>query len=238
MAGEGAGGGSSSRELQMRVLSALVLAAIALVSDWFGGVVFTLVWCLAFGLIGFEWFRILALHRQASLGWWAAGLLYAAAPCAAVLLLRASETHGLITILFLFAVVWGADVGAYFAGRGIGGPKLAPTVSPKKTWAGLFGGLLTAIVAGVLLLWAVGIAARPAHAGLAALLALASAMGDLFESWFKRKFGVKDSSHLIPGHGGFMDRLDGFIFAAVLAAMIGLARGGAGDVAGGLISGW
>lgn len=170
--------------------------------------------------------------------WYVGGTIYAGGMVWAICALRYSTDFGLTAILFLFFVVWGADVGAYFAGRAIGGPKLAPAISPNKTWSGLIGGLMTAGIAGSAVLMLMGVPLRPMHIVLAFILALVSAMGDLFESFFKRKFGVKDSSQLIPGHGGFMDRLDAFIFAAILAAMIGVARAGMDDVGGGLLAGW
>jgi len=158
--------------------------------------------------------------------WSGAGVLYAGAIMASPVLLRASPAYGLSAILWLFAVVWGADIMAYFGGRLIGGPKLWPRVSPGKTWSGalvgaLSGGILGAIV--VLL-------TAPSGARLAPILALGLAaavieeLGDLFESGIKRRFDVKDSSHLIPGHGGLMDRLDGFVAAATFATAIGWAR--------------
>jgi phosphatidate cytidylyltransferase len=162
----------------------------------------------------------------------AAGVFYAGAMLVAVCLLRASWPYGLSAILWLFAVVWGADVMAYFGGRLIGGPKLWPRVSPAKTWSGFWVGILCGASAGLLL--------HDAAVSLALLFALGLATGavaqggDLFESFLKRKFGVKDSSHLIPGHGGLMDRLDGFIAAAVFVAFIGAARYGIPDIAAGI----
>jgi phosphatidate cytidylyltransferase len=130
--------------------------------------------------------------------------------------------------------VWVTDIGGYFAGRGIGGPKLWPRVSPKKTWAGAIGGFAASLViAGAFA------AAGLGNAGplllLAAVLSIASQLGDLFESAVKRRFGVKDSSHIIPGHGGLLDRLDGFVAAIVLAAIFGFLRAGADGVGRGLM---
>jgi phosphatidate cytidylyltransferase len=124
-------------------------------------------------------------------------------------------------------VVWCTDIGGYFAGRTIGGPKLWPRVSPNKTWAGAAGGfVLSLLVAAGFAMNGFG---RMAPLLLiAAALSVASQLGDLFESAVKRRFGVKDSSHIIPGHGGLMDRLDGYVAAVVLAAILGILRGGAG----------
>lgn len=158
-----------------------------------------------------------------------AGVLYAGALVVGVNLLRASPAYGLAAILWLFAVVWGTDVLAYFGGRRIGGPKLWPSVSPGKTWSGAVVGA----VAGALLGSLVAEVAAPGGARflpmtmLGLVVSVASQLGDLFESAMKRRAGVKDSSRLIPGHGGLMDRLDGFIVAtAVAAAVAGIRSSG------------
>ncbi|MGJ0424459.1 phosphatidate cytidylyltransferase [Methylocystis sp.] len=167
--------------------------------------------------------------------WAATGVVYAGALAFSVCLLRESPDFGALAIAFLFAVVWGTDVFAYFGGRLIGGPKLWPRVSAGKTWSGTITGVLCGAFLGLV---AVYVGAGPQLAswrvflvGLAA--AAFSQVGDLFESSVKRRFGVKDSSQLIPGHGGAMDRLDGFIFASAFAAAVGLLRG-APSVAAGL----
>lgn len=173
-------------------------------------------------------------HRPTLL-WNVSGVIYAAALAAGVLVIRLSADDGLLAFLWLFAVVWPTDVGAYFAGRALGGPKLWPAISPRKTWSGLIGGVLAAAAASLLVLTLGNVAVRPQHLLLAVALALASQAGDFLESWVKRCFGAKDTGGLIPGHGGVMDRLDGFIAAVVLAALIGLVRGGPDAVATGLI---
>jgi phosphatidate cytidylyltransferase len=167
--------------------------------------------------------------------WIALGVIYAAAVLIPAVMLRADVSLGLIAILWLFAIVWAGDTGAYFAGRAIGGPKLAPSVSPSKTWSGAIGGTLASIVAGCIALVAAGLDLSLVHAMLALAISVASQAGDLLESAFKRRFGVKDAGNLIPGHGGVMDRLDGFLFAAVVALAIGLARGGLDAPAVGLL---
>lgn len=161
---------------------------------------------------------------------------YAAPIVLGPILLRADPLLGLAAVLWLFAVVWGTDIAAYFVGRRLGGPKLWPAVSPGKTWsgaiggalAGMLGGVAVAAFAGVPLLWPV------------ALLALAASIlaqaGDLFESAVKRRAGVKDSGRLIPGHGGLMDRLDGFAAAAAFAVVVGTIRGGADAAGQGLLA--
>jgi phosphatidate cytidylyltransferase len=167
-------------------------------------------------------------------GWVAGGVPYAAAIGVAPIALRADSEGGLAAMLLLFAIVWSTDIAAYFVGRLIGGPKLLPRVSPKKTWSGALGGLAAAMLAAILLAKLAGLAPI-ALAGIAAILSCLAQAGDLFESLLKRKFGAKDSSHLIPGHGGLMDRLDGFVFAAAVAAMIGILRGGLEAPARGLL---
>lgn len=145
-----------------------------------------------------------------------AGLLYAVFPAVALVFLREQPGQGLLLALWTMAIVWATDIGAYFSGRAIGGPKLAPRLSPNKTWAGLIGGMVAAAIVGALIAWLGGLPTFCRIAG--APLAVAAQMGDLFESWLKRRSGVKDSGTLLPGHGGVLDRLDGVAPVAVLVA--------------------
>jgi len=166
--------------------------------------------------------------------WAAAGFLYAAAAEIASVLVRLDPVKGFAALMFVLLIVWVTDSGGYFAGRGIGGPKLWPRVSPKKTWAGAVGGFAASLAV------AAGFAAFDlGRVGpllmLSGALSVVSQLGDLFESAVKRRFGVKDSSHIIPGHGGLMDRLDGFVAAVVVAALFGFLRGGADGVGRGLM---
>ena len=158
--------------------------------------------------------------------WVAGGIPYAGALAIAPIVLRSDGEEGFLALIFLFAVVWTTDISAYFVGRAVGGPKLMPQVSPKKTWAGALGGLLAAVAVAIALAKLASLTAWFAFAMLAVVLSLSAQAGDLFESFLKRRFGTKDSSHLIPGHGGLMDRLDGFATASLAAVLIGLARGG------------
>jgi phosphatidate cytidylyltransferase len=183
---------------------------------------------LALGLISVLW---TAPERR---GWAAAGFCYAAAAEIASVLLRLDPAKGFAALMFVLVIVWVTDSGGYFAGRGIGGPKLWPSVSPKKTWAGAVGGFAASLaVAGAFAAFDLG-RTVPLLVS-AAILSVASQLGDLFESAVKRRFGIKDSSHLIPGHGGLMDRLDGFVAAVVLAAIFGFLRAGADGVGRGLM---
>ncbi|WP_306119947.1 MULTISPECIES: phosphatidate cytidylyltransferase [unclassified Roseitalea] len=156
------------------------------------------------------------------------GFVYAALLLAALALLRGEwgDRAGLVAILFLVAIVWATDIGAYFVGRSVGGPKLAPRVSPKKTISGAIGGLGAAVAAGVLVHLAFGVRSAGTAALLAILLSVLAQAGDLFESWIKRRAGVKDSSNVIPGHGGMMDRVDGLVFAAIGLWVAGAASAG------------
>ena len=166
--------------------------------------------------------------------WSATGFFYAAAAEIASVLVRQDPVNGFAPLFFVLLVVWAADIGGYFAGRGIGGPKLWPKVSPKKTWAGAIGGFVAGLaVAGAFA--GAGAGKTGPLLALAAFLSVISQLGDLFESAVKRRFGVKDSSHIIPGHGGLLDRLDGFVAAVVAAAILGFLRGGADGVGRGLM---
>jgi phosphatidate cytidylyltransferase len=159
-------------------------------------------------------------------GWATVGILYMAALGISAVALRADPFLGFEALLFVFAIVWVTDSAAYFAGRAIGGPKLWPAVSPGKTWAGAIGGATGGLVAGLLIGLIVGIAVTPELALVAFGLSALSQCGDLFESAVKRRFGVKDSGNLIPGHGGLMDRVDALIFALAAAAILGWLHSG------------
>jgi phosphatidate cytidylyltransferase len=252
--------------LQVRVISAVVLAVVVLGLTWLGGLPFRLFCALISAVVFYEWSRMARSSPAAGLGllpealmavfvvaliaglaahtllllvvgmvvaaaifgaargtgqWDASGLAYAGLSGLTLALLRNSDHSGLVAILFLFAVVWATDILAYFVGRAVGGPKLAPTISPGKTQSGALGGTVGGVVAGLLLAMAVG-AQNLAMLGVVALvLSVVSQAGDLFESWVKRRHGRKDSSLLIPGHGGVMDRVDGLVAAALALYVIG-----------------
>ncbi len=170
-------------------------------------------WMIAVGAMGAT--VAASRDRQAGALWYGLGVAYLAAACLAFLWLRADPDSGQVLILWLVAVVWAMDTGAYLVGRTLGGPKLAPSISPSKTWAGLLGGAGAAALVGVFAAEFRGQGSTVAWAGASMVLALGAQVGDLFESSLKRRFDAKDSSELIPGHGGMLDRIDG-ILAAVL----------------------
>ncbi|KIZ34562.1 phosphatidate cytidylyltransferase, partial [Rhodopseudomonas palustris] len=244
-----------SRNLLMRVGTALVLApgsvALAYIGGWPWAILVTLVaiglyvewltvvgagknWpligtgslALAGGGIGLALARLDASLAAIAIGlvavglstpaprrWAVTGFCYAAAALFASILLRNDPDHGFVALMLILLVVWVTDIGGYFAGRGIGGPKLWPRVSPKKTWAGAIGGFVASLAIGAGFA-AFGFGKFAPLLILAAVLSTVSQLGDLFESAVKRQFGVKDSSHIIPGHGGLLDRLDGYVAAA------------------------
>ncbi|UWU65793.1 phosphatidate cytidylyltransferase [Bradyrhizobium sp. NC92] len=183
------------------------------------------------GLIGGA---LVTLIARGKFLWAASGFAYAAAALLASILLRKDLVNGFSALMFVLLVVWATDIGGYFAGRSIGGPKLWPRVSPKKTWAGALGGFAAslAVAAGFA---ACGIGKAVPLLLVGAVLSVVSQLGDLFESAVKRRFGVKDSSHLIPGHGGLLDRLDGFIAAILAAWIIGFLRHGVHSAGSGLM---
>ncbi len=167
--------------------------------------------------------------------WVIAGVGYAGGMLLAPVVLRSDPVYGLTAILLLFAVVWSTDIFAYFGGRAIGGPRLVPSISPKKTWSGAVAGAAAAVLVSVAVGDYVGLVNKGTIAVVALLLSIMAQLGDLLESWIKRQFGAKDASHLIPGHGGVMDRLDGFWAAALVGCVIGMLRGGLDNAARGLL---
>lgn len=150
------------------------------------------------------------------------GLMYVGVPAVALLWIRCDEPYGFLAILLIFAIVWASDTAAYAAGRLIGGPKLWPQISPNKTWAGLLGGLAASTVAAALFSLFVGGASPLGLALTGLVLGIVAQAGDLAESALKRIFGLKDASALIPGHGGFMDRMDSIVAVAVAAGLFAL----------------
>jgi phosphatidate cytidylyltransferase len=206
-------------ELVVRTLAGIILVFLALGAAILGGYTFAVFVAAATVVMYWEWRRIVAGW---GLAWQIAGFVYALIPALALLWLRdRTGADGLGLVLWVFVVTWATDIGAYIAGRAIGGPKLAPTISPNKTLAGLFGGMVSAGLAGAA--WAEYSLLPPILIWLAPPFAIAAQAGDLFESWMKRAAGVKDSGNWLPGHGGALDRLDGLVVVAVLTALAHLA---------------
>lgn len=256
-------------ELRTRIISALVLAPVALGLAWLGGWPFAALLAVAAVVMALELsallpgrspaspfilagFALLAIFLTTTTGPFiavlaaAAGLAFMLAiailrgaplwppllaypylilPLIALLWLRLDAEYGRLAIFWLLLVVWATDIFAYFAGRGIGGPKIAPKLSPKKTWAGLIGGMFGAAVVGAAAAIWLNLGSPAMLALVSAALAVVAQAGDFLESALKRRAGVKDSGKLIPGHGGVLDRVDGLVTAAVAAALIALLHG-------------
>lgn len=202
-------------ELMVRSLAAMAMIALALVTAVLGGYFFAVLVAAAATMMYFEWSRLV---RGWGVGWHVAGFIYALVPALAVLWIREVPNLGLSMIVWVFIVVWATDSGAFFAGRAIGGPKLAPSISPKKTIAGLAGGMISAGLAGWA--WVDFADVPPVFVWLGPPLALAAQAGDLFESWLKRRAHAKDSGTWLPGHGGLLDRVDGLVVVAPLTVVI------------------
>jgi phosphatidate cytidylyltransferase len=168
-------------------------------------------------------------------GWTAGGVIYAGALLLAPIFLRREPEFGFLAIVYLFAIVWTTDTAAYFVGRALGGPKLWPQISPKKTWSGAIGGTVAATALAAALINGATSAPFLPLVVVGVVLSAVSQAGDLLESAVKRHFGAKDASQLIPGHGGVMDRLDGFLTAAASAALIGILHQGTDAAARGLL---
>ena len=209
-------------KLRARLLSALVMAPPVLAAIYFGEPFFDILVAIAVLIMAWEWNRLCSGRWI----WLVAGGLFILLPSTALIWLRADPEFGRQTVLWLFAVVWAMDSGAFAFGKLIGGPKLLASVSPKKTWAGLIGGIACAGAVGAATAAVVGNKDMAPLAAFSAATGAVSQGGDLAESWVKRHFSVKDTSNIIPGHGGLLDRVDGLMAAAAAAALITLAGGG------------
>jgi phosphatidate cytidylyltransferase len=262
----------SAGSLKLRILSALVLAPIAIAAAWFGWPWLPLVSAIAGAGMAWEWARlccgrtlgdsgmavisavcsavflgavvkdapglfgppiaaavvlaIARVERPRLAPWLALGTLWISLPCVLLLWLARPDSIGPRTVLWIFAVVWATDIGAYAVGRRFGGPRLAPRWSPRKTWSGLIGGAGCAALAGWGTARALGLSSVLPLVLVSAGLAIVEQFGDLAESVAKRRFGVKDSSGLIPGHGGLLDRLDGLLAVIPAVALLTLIGGG------------
>jgi phosphatidate cytidylyltransferase len=167
--------------------------------------------------------------------WRYIGVVYVSLPPIALVILRDDPLHGVAAIILIMLMVWAADTLAYFSGRIIGGPRLAPAISPKKTWAGLLGAMAGSAIAAFCVARALDLPSTWVLVLIAAGLAIVEQAGDLFKSAMKRQYGVKDSGKLIPGHGGVIDRVDGLVAVATIAALIGTSRAGVEHAGSGLL---
>lgn len=255
------------RELPVaRIVTAVALAPIVILSVIAGDVIFSLFVTVASLILAWEWSRLcqetdnvaaligliiglLTANVVAMIGhsdaavvlllasalmlyvtssrslWSAAGMLYVGLPCVALIWLRSDPENGQIVILWLITLVWISDVGAYVCGRAFGGAKLAPRISPHKTWSGVAGGFACALIWGVGFLVAVDVFPFWYVVVGSVFIAISAQIGDLLESWIKRRFGVKDTGRLIPGHGGLFDRVDSLILASLAMALFALFVG-------------
>lgn len=219
--------------ITLRILSAVILLPPVLYAVYAGGFLFTLFVVASALLMFYEW-QSLASHNEntPSALWQLSGVIYITLPCACLLWLRnLPDPSGFFIVIWTLVIVWATDIGAYIAGRAIGGFKIAPAISPNKTWAGLAGGMVAAFLAAhVHLLFPTHDIALFHYTLLAPILAVIAQIGDFFESWAKRRYDVKDSSNLIPGHGGILDRLDGLLFVSPVVAGLFYFYSGVGGV--------
>ena len=208
-------------ELVLRTATGVVMIVVALFAAIEGGYALAVLAAAAATAVFYEWTR---LTKGWGIHWYVGGFVYSALAALALLWVRERAGQGPDLLLWIFIVVWSTDIGAYAVGRAIGGAKLAPAISPGKTWAGFYGGVAVATVLGGI--WVVFTGLPKVLLLLAPLFAAAAQGGDLFESWMKRRAGVKDSGRCLPGHGGVFDRLDGLLPVAILtgiAVMAGVA---------------
>ena len=205
-------------ELAIRTIAGLVMILVTLAAAIQGGYTFAILAAAAATAVFYEWTRIV---RGWGAVWYLGGFAYALAAALALLWIRDRADNGLALLLWVFIVVWMVDIGGYFAGRAIGGAKLAPSISPNKTWAGLYGGVAAATLVGGG--WALFTGLPMILLLVAPLFAVLAQGGDLFESWMKRRAGIKDSGNLLPGHGGVFDRLDGLLPVAIITGLLVVA---------------
>jgi len=214
-------------QLLTRLISALALLPVVLAAVWFGGWFFILLLAVAGFLMAYEWFQMVKTspNKTSLIIWLLSGLAYIIIALLAFNCLR-QQTDGILIVFWVFLMVWAMDVGGFFAGKSIGGPKMAPKISPNKTWSGLAGGVSLAIVAHFLIFFILdslnlnyNYSFTPSWY-VAAIIALVAQVGDLIESQCKRHFSIKDTSGFIPGHGGLLDRADGLLLAGPVVVFL------------------
>ena len=213
---------AAKSDLWVRLVSAIILFAIAGAALWFGGIAFGLLLLVGGALVLVEWFQLVKAMTLGGGGKTAFHILGPILVLGAMAGLWFVRDHlGMTAALWVFGMVWATDIGAYFAGRAFGGARLAPKISPSKTWSGLFGGMVAALIASATIGDRAGIVGVPLWIGL--FMGLVAQLGDLAQSWMKRRAGVKDSGKLIPGHGGLFDRVDGVLPVALLLGALAFA---------------
>ncbi len=207
----------------IRTLSAIVMATFALVIIFLGSPYFE-TFILFVGLLGIiEWYRLVLFNnlKISNIIIMLVGFFYILSPCLILIWLRNHGEYGLYFVIWFFVVIWATDIGAYLVGRTIGGAKLAPRISPNKTWSGFIGGLFIALISSLLLDLFFSLTINFLILTLGCiLLSIVGQIGDLFESWCKRRLGVKDTGTLIPGHGGILDRVDSILLSAPVAGFV------------------
>ncbi|MDE2336234.1 MAG: phosphatidate cytidylyltransferase [Alphaproteobacteria bacterium] len=222
--------GTIDSSLKARIRGGAIFGAIVLGALYLGGLAFILLMGAATAIGISEWTGMMKVEQKYRLPFMFFGVLYIAVSCATMIWLRIFAPYGLYNMLTLLLIVWASDISAYFSGRAIGGPKLAPKISPKKTWAGFIGSSVGAgIVAGGLACPAtlakfhvatIGHFSPAAYALTGSVLAMCGQAGDLLISFFKRRIGIKDTGTIIPGHGGVLDRIDALLLVALIFGMI------------------
>ena len=214
-----------SKNLQKRIISAGILAPIVLYIVFVGGLLFTSLVVIATVIMSFEWASITlsdeSITKEAKQKWRNGGIAYISLFACSLIYLRSAE-NGLWLVLLLLAIVWATDIAAFFVGRTLKGPKILPKISPNKTWSGLLGGTVAAAAVGFFASVFTSELNMLSFVFICAILAPVAQAGDFFESWVKRKFGVKDSGDIIPGHGGLLDRIDGLTSVAPIMAIVSL----------------
>jgi len=210
-----------NRNLLLRVITSLILAPIVLFITYDGGVIFEFTVTLVAVLMAFEWHELTTngKNNKNPILWKVIGALYITIPCTSLLYI-ATNDQGTQILIWLLIVVWASDISAFFVGKIIGGPKFAPKISPKKTWSGFLGTSIAAYFLGVYSVDFFQSEHPRTLIFLTVTLALYAQIGDLIESWIKRKFNAKDSGSVIPGHGGILDRVDGIVVTAPTVAFI------------------
>lgn len=229
---------SKFTDLKTRAISAVILAAVGVFCIYFGSFLMLLM-MLVFLYIGMkEWMDLPSqrnFSHETKRKWFGYGLLYVGFAAVAILIIRFSDDLGFEATMWLVGIAVGTDIGAYFAGRFIGGAKVAPTISPNKTWSGVGGGIVGGIILSSFILWLCNVPVNGSIIKLVIIFSVISQIGDFFESGIKRHFAVKDTGSFLPGHGGILDRMDGQIFLFIAASIFAFIIGPMDQMAASLL---